>query len=234
MTWLVHSAEQAPDLDWQASEAGGRWWWVVDPNRPGAGSPLAALYALPRLGLTRARHSFHLGRVVHAAAELGLHQVRRTLQLGQDSTGEAEISGLFDAGAPPEALRVLLESALSDLADQRANEGARVVVELPGARDAEGRSPFWDGLVRHFAAGADARQLAERFGPAFTSHLGLLLPRQSIHAAFLPEATQQQLGRPAWSPWLEVLQQTGFSDWQHCRIDDGGPIWARCLAPGGC
>lgn len=229
MNWLLHNAEQAPNPEWQASESGGRWWWVVKQADSADGPPMAALYALPRQGLTRARHSFHLGRVVHAAAELGLHQVRRTLQLGQDATGEAEISGLLDAGAPPEALQALLDAALADLATQRVNEGALVVVELPGERDAAGRSPFWEGLVRHFAAGADARQLAQRFGPAFTSHLGLLLPRQSIHAAFLPEATQQQLGRPAWSPWLTVLQQAGFSDWQHCRIDDGGPLWARAL-----
>lgn len=250
MNWTLHSAEQAPHPGWQASEAGGRWWWLASA---GEGAPLAALYALPRQGLTRSRHSFHLGRVVHAAAELGLHQVLRTLQLGQDATGEAEIAGLFDTGAPAPALRALLDAALADLAAQRraagqggpqgphsgvgegseggegGESGARVVVELPGARDAAGRSPFWDGLVRHFAAGADARQLAERFGPAWTSHLGALLPRQSIHAAFLPEATQAQLGRPAPSPWLAVLREAGFSDWQHCRIDDGGPLWARPL-----
>lgn len=223
MSWDLQSGVEAPRPELQASEPGGRWWWVNLDGRV-----VAALYALPRLGLTRPRYSFHLGRVVHAAAELGLHQVRRTLQLGMDATGEAELASLFDAGAPPEALRSLLQAALGDLRAQR-EEGALVVVELPGERDAAGRSPFWDGLVRHFAAGAEPRSLAQRFGPAFTSHLGSLLPRQSIHAAFLPEATQQQLGRPAPSPWLAALQAAGFADWQHCRIDDGGPLWARPL-----
>lgn len=227
MTWDLHSGPEAPHPDLQPSEPGGRWWWVSDE-----GQLSAALYALPRLGLTRARYSFHLGRVVHAAAELGLHQVRRTLQLGHDATGEAEIGSLHDAGAPHEALQALLAAALADLATQR--EGGLVVVELPAERDAadaNGRSPFWDGLVRHFAAGAEPRQLAQRFGPAFTSHLGALLPRQSIHAAFLPEATQLQLGQPAPTRWLAVLRDAGFADWQHCRIDDGGPIWAKSLAP---
>lgn len=217
-----------------AQEPGGHWCCAEDA----AGRLLAALHVQPELGRSRARYSFHLGRVVHAAPELGLHQVQTTLQLGHDATGEAEFSGLYLAPDLPEAaaaplLDALLRHALASL----NSPAAWVVVELPGWRDAAGHSPFWDGLVRHFlpAASPDAAALAERFGPAFGTHLGALLPRQLIHATFLPEAAQALLGRcdAAHRPWQAALQRAGFADWRHCRIEDGGPLLARGVPPPG-
>ncbi|MFO1252925.1 MAG: arginine N-succinyltransferase [Inhella sp.] len=221
-----------------AQEDGGHWLCARAPG----GALLAALHLQAALGHSRARDSFHLGRVVHAAPELGLHQVQTTLQLGHDATGEAELSGLYlapeldpDAAAP--VLDALLHEALAQLQGQArsAHHPAEwVLVELPGWRDAQGRSPFWDGLVRHFLPSPppEPAQLAERFGPALSTHLGAMLPRQLIHAAFLAPAAQAALGRcaTALEPWRAALQRAGFADWRHCRIEDGGPLLARRLA----
>lgn len=217
-----------------AQEPGG-WWLCAEAAQ---GRLLGAVQVLPQLGLQRPRCSFHLGRCVHSAPELGVHQVHVTLQIGHDATGEAEIGALHLASdvPPPLQARVadaLLEGALTTL---RASESpARwVVVELPGWRDAEGHSPFWQGLVRHFLPpqGLDPEQAEQRLGTAWRSHLGTMLPRQMIHAGFLPLAAQQALGRCADSalPWLHALQRAGFADWRHCRVDDGGPVLARPLA----
>lgn len=216
-------SEEGPGARWVCAEAAD-------------GRLLAALQVQPRLGHSRPRYSFHLGRVVHAAPDLGLHQVQTTLQLGHDATGEAEFSGLYlapelDGSEAGDALLDrLLQQAIATLPQQQSG---LVVVELPGWRDAESRSPFWDGLVRQFlpAGAPDAGQLMKRFGPGFTSHLGAMLPRQLIHAAFLPADAQAALGRcdSAHEPWRRALQRAGFADWRHCRIDDGGPLWARAL-----
>ncbi len=215
-------------------ESGGHWLCAL-----GQGSELlAALHLQPALGSSRARYSFHLGRAVHAAPELGLHQVQTTLQLGHDATGEAEFSGLYLApelkwDAAAAVLDALLREALAQL-QTLAPRGDWVLVELPGWRDAAGRSPFWDGLVRHFlpSPSPDPTHLAERFGPALSTHLGAMLPRQLIHAAFLPPAAQAALGRCAadQEAWLAALLRAGFADWRHCRIEDGGPLLARPLA----
>ena len=218
-------------------EEGGRWCCAEDA----AGQLLAAVHLQPEAGRSRARYSFHLGRVVHAAPDLGLHQVQTTLQLGHDATGEAELSGLFLAPAltarmaadPAQTLAVLgalLQQALACL----DSPAPLVIVELPGWRNADGRSPFWDGLVQHFLpAGTPVDAYwAQRLGPAFSTHLGAMLPRQLIHAAFLPAAAQQALGRcdAAYAPWLAALQRAGFADWRHCRIEDGGPLLALARA----
>ena len=225
----------APAAAPQVQEPGGWWLSALAGNGSSRGSLLGSLHCLPEQGRSRARCSFHVGRVVHSAPELGLHQVQTTLQLGHDTTGEAEISGLWlapgSADATAEVCDALLQAALTSLAETDAETAASwVTVELPGWQDAEGRSPFWDGLVRHFlpAGSADRDAGLQRHGPAFSTHLGTMLPRQLIHAAFLPEPAQQALGRCAAShaPWLAALQRAGFADWRHCRIDDGGPLLA--------
>lgn len=219
-------------------EAGGLWLCLENDE----GRLLAGLHLQPALGRSRPRVHFHLGRVVHAAPEFGLHQVQTTLQLGHDASGEAELSGLYLA---PELHGeregdALLDRLLRDAQERLAGEtgDARLlVVELPGWRDALGRSPVWDGLVRPFMptpvdeADDIESTLQQRFGPALATHLGAMLPRQLIHAAFLPAAAQQALGRCARSHevWQRALRRAGFADWRHCRVDDGGPVWARAL-----
>lgn len=229
---------QAPPGAPAPSEAGGLWLCAWSPG----GTLLGALHCQGSLGRGRARCSFHLGRVVHSAPELGLHQVQTTLQLGHDATGEAEISGLYLTPAAQEAkpgsdtvADALLHAALSWLTQQATARARWVIVELPGWRDAQGCSPFWDGLVRPFLppGSLDEQAAAQRHGPALSTYLGAMLPRQLIHAAFLPPAAQQALGRCAGShqPWLQALQRAGFADWQHCRIEDGGPLLGRPLPP---
>jgi len=211
---------QAPQGALAQEEAGGQWWWAESQDRH------AWLHVQPEMGRSRPRYHFHLGRVVHAAAELGLYQVQPLLLLGHDATGECELSAW---GGDESLWPALVQHALSVLRAMRP-AGTLVVAELPGWRDAQGHSPFWQGLVRHFAPQVAPGQV-ERLGPAFTSHLGPLLPRQPVHGALLPAATQAVLGRAADSaqPWRETLQAAGFADWRHLRIDDGGPVWARPL-----
>lgn len=217
---------QAPAGAPAPQEPGGRWCQLQAAD----GRLIAAVHLQPQLGQSRARYSFHVGRVVHAAPELGLHQVQTTLQLGHDATGEAELSGFFAAPeADDAALDQVLQAALQGLAESPAQ---RVLAELPGWRDALGHSPFWHGLVRHFLPQQlEAAPLMERFGPGFDSHLGPLLPRQLIHATFLPPAAQAALGRvhTQFEPWAAALGRAGFADWQHVRIADGGPLLAAPL-----
>jgi len=260
--WYITPSAQAPTqrdapAPSEGGVAGGQWLLAQVAAPPAAAARaqargpalLGAVHLLPALGSSRARCHFHIGRVVHSAPELGLHQVQTTLQLGHDATGEAEISALYlEAGlaaaerdavadALVEAALALLRQTLAAADPARAGDRARrVIVELPGWRDAQGRSPFFEGLVRPFlppraAAALGAATAWRRHGPALDTHLGAMLPRQLIHAAFLPPATQAALGRCASThlPWQAALQRAGFEDWQHCRIEDGGPVLARGL-----
>jgi arginine N-succinyltransferase len=206
---------------------GGCWCLAGQGPVPTEATAQAWLHWQPQVGRSRVRYHFALGRVVHAAPELGLHHVQQRLLLGMDGTGESELSALHaSAQCPPPVLQALLDAALQAW---RAAPGAAqcLLVELPGWRDERGRSPFWDGLVRAFLPGELQRQ-REALGPAFTSELGLLLPQQPLHAVFLPEAARQALGRVRDDAgvWLAALQASGFAPWGRLRIDDAGPVWA--------
>lgn len=216
--------------------AGAESEWLILAE-PGSGAPLACLRLVKHLGMALPRFSYHVGRVVHAAAELGLRRAQTTLLLGNDHSGESELADLACAAdLPAEAqatcLQRLIEAALQRIQAQPAEYGERLVVELAGPRDGAGRAPFWQGLGAHFYAGDPATAQA-RLGEGWRSHLAALLPRQTLYVSFLSEAAQAALGQVGTSgeAAAQALRATGFAYSQHVRIDDGGPVWERRLRP---
>jgi arginine N-succinyltransferase len=191
------------------------------------------------IGLDRPRYWFHVGRAVHAAPELGLFHQQRTLVLGNDLTGAWEIADLAcDRSVLAEAereqvLRQLLHAALAEIRRQRAGtvapgagEGATVICELAGVRDAAGQSPFWQGLGRHFYDG-DPQLAAERHGPVWKTYVAALLPREPLLASFLSDSAQRALGTPDASVELQarLLRAAGLRAGRHVTVDDAGPVF---------
>lgn len=218
-------------IDTDTQTAGERLWLAIDASD----RPLACLRLREHLGLTLPRYSYHVGQAVHAAAELGLFQRQATLLLGNDQTGESELTDI--AWAPEltddlreQALQTLLDSALARIAAEPQRYGARLVIELAGHRDAAGLSPFWQGLAAHFCP-RDPLEAQAQMGEAWRSHLAALLPRQLLYLSFLDETAQAAVGQAstAVEPLLKALKASGFAAGHHVRIDDGGPIWARAL-----
>jgi arginine N-succinyltransferase len=191
----------------------------------------ARLVVAPRIGLTLPRVWYHVGTTVHAARELGLFHTQRTLLLGHDHTGASELAGIaWDRTEHPlatqsRALMALLDAALAHIAERRGEHAERLMVELPGVRDAAGQSPFWQGLGRHFYEG-DPQQAAAVHGAAWRSHVAALLPRQPIYASFLPEAAQAAIAQvsPETLVLREVLEECGLRYAHHVNVEDGGPV----------
>jgi arginine N-succinyltransferase len=193
------------------------------------GELLVGAVLRPRIGLRLPRFWYHVGQVVHAARELQLFRAQRTLLLGNDLTGQAELGDFVAADAEPERLQaawiVLASDALQRVASEPGHWGPGLIAELPGLRDAQGQSPFWEGLTRHFYRG-DAAEAAARLGPEWRTHLAALLPRQMVYASFLPDAAQQAVGghEASVAPLVAALLATGMR-WQgHVRIDDAGVV----------
>lgn len=216
--------------------------------RDGDGALLATAALQPRAGLNTPRHWFHVGQTVHAAPDLGLFKVQRTLLLGSDLCGGAELHALDVGGLAALGASVRRRALvwLADTAALRVNRepevwGPGLFCELPGLRSAEGgpqghpdspatleHSPFWRGLPAHFFRG-DPAEAAARLGPGWRTHLAALLPRQLIHASFLSDAAQAAVGveRPDVRWVREALETSGWTWRQQVRIDDGGPVLQR-------
>lgn len=195
----------------------------------------AALRLRQRIGLQLPRPWYHVGCVVHAAPALALFHRLTRLQLGHDHSGASELADIaWDPALPlPEqaaALQALLAAALARIQARRDEHAATLIVELPGLRDGDGASPFWQGLGRHFYSG-DTRAAAERFGPAWRSHVAALLPRQPVYTAFLPAPAQAAIAQvaPGARVLLELLWQAGFRYSHHITVDDGGPVFELAL-----
>lgn len=190
------------------------------------GSVQASLALCPALGLDLPRPYFHVGCAVHASAELKLFQRQRTLLLGHDLTGQSELRGVVWRPGSQEALPALLQAAVREIAQHRHRYAQRLIVELPGLRDAAGQSPFWQGFGRHFYDG-DPQQASERWGAlAWRSQVAALLPRHPVYASFLPAAAQAAIGQsaPAYESLRQSLERLGFRHDEHVRIDDAGPV----------
>ena len=104
--------------------------------------PLACLRLRHAIGLDLPRHWYHVGCVVHAAAELGLFCRLQTLQLGNDFTGASELADIawqpgLDAAAQARVLAPLLRAALDAVhaTAPLAGSAGLLIAELPGRRD---------------------------------------------------------------------------------------------------
>lgn len=230
--WFVRIREEPmPD-----GEPG--WHLALVEDSPGARS-LGQVLVRERTGERVPRHWFHLGTVVHAAPELHLFRRQASLVLGNDLTGAAELHGMRCDSADPRVPRALVQAAVVWLA-QRATSatregnpgpGPRVFAELPGVRDADGGSPFWQGLGQHCLHLAPA-QAERRFGPQWTRELAALLPRQPLFACLLADAAQAALSRPASDAagWALALHAEGLCAGQHVTIFDAGPVHEAVLS----
>jgi arginine N-succinyltransferase len=204
---------------------------VLATDTTGQPLPLATLRLVRAIGLDLPRVSWHVGCAVHASAELRLHHRQLTLLLGHDHTGASELADIAWAGeglplpVHAAALQLLLRAALLRVAADRHRYAPRLVVELPGLRDAQGRAPFWEGLGRHFYGG-DPAAAAARHGPAWPSLVASLLPRQLVYASFLPAAAQAAIAQAAPTARLlrEVLEEAGLRYGHHVAVADAGPI----------
>jgi arginine N-succinyltransferase len=192
-----------------------------------------------RIGIDQPRYWYHMGCVVHAAAELGLFQRERTLLLGNDLTGAFELSELhFDntqltLAEQTQFLRQLLHVALAIFAQElpAPQSAEKVIFALPGLRDASGNAPFWEGLGRHFYPG-DVAAAQARFGSAWLTHVAALLPRHPLVVSLLTQAAQAAIGEAdtQTQPLRAALANNGFRAGQHVTLFDAGPVFETILA----
>ena len=183
-----------------------------------AGAPLALLRLCVGRATPQPRFWFRVGLAVHAAAALGINHQQRTLLLGNDLAGMAELRQL---SGQPAALLALVRAALAIVAAAPEVYGPRVFAELPGVVEPGGEWPFWQGLGRHFHAATPPAHDGE-----WSSHVAALLPRQVIYASFLNDAAQAAIGGCAAQalPLRDTLRAAGLR-WQgQVGIVDGGAV----------
>lgn len=213
-------------------------WRLVAFDRAQPDRALGQVLLRRHAGAQTLRHWYHRGLLVNAAPELGIHQRQQTLLLGNDLTDASELSALrcddADEARAPAVLAALVQASVCWLAREHApapGVAPRLFAELPGLRDAQGHSPFWQGLGQHFVSFTPG-QAERRFGPQWLRDLAPLMPRHPLLVALLAEPAQAALSRAAPEAALlaQALRDEGFADGEHVTVFDGGPVYEAPLS----
>jgi len=138
------------------------------------------------VGLSEPWYNYHVGTQVHASRELGVYIAAPTLFLGNDHTGHSELCSLFlDARYRRAKNGPLLSKArLVFVAEFAERFGPKVIAELRGKLDANGRSAFWEGLGRHFFA-MEYSRADYLTGIGRKAFIAELMPRHPVYTQLL-------------------------------------------------
>lgn len=191
-----------------------------------AGQIAATGMIFARVGAEWPFHSYRITRQAARSRTLARSKAQRLLNLVNDFDGETEVGGLFvDPAMRGIALgQLMARSRYMFMAAHRSWFGERVIAELRGYQDENGRSPVWEAIGRHFydMEFDEADRTGAIHGNQFIADLG---PRYPIYISMLPAAAQQALGRPHddGRPAHAMLLTEGFRDEGYVDIFDGGP-----------
>ncbi len=171
--------------------------------------------------------NFRVLKVAQASAAAGRRFDMDVLILVNEFTGCTEVGSLFvraehrahGVGRALAQARYLLMAA----DPQRFND--RVVSELRGVVSADGHSPFWNALGRHFFKMdfADADRMSAQTDNQFILDL---MPKYPIYADLLPESARAVIGQthPDGRGARNLLEWEGFRFDNVVDIFDGGPL----------
>lgn len=185
------------------------------------------------VGLKEPWYHYRVGTVVHASRELKIHNQFKTLYLCNDYTGCTEVCTLY---LKPEHRHCQNGSLLSKsrflfMAEEPQRFSDRVIAEMRGYSDDQGRSPFWEGFGRKFFA-MDYSEADYLTGSGNKVFIAELMPKYSIYIHLLPEEAQQVIGRvhANTEPARRMLENEGFRFENYVDIFDAGPTITAPLA----
>lgn len=178
------------------------------------------------VGLNEPWYNYHVGTLVHASRALDVYTVTPTLFLSNDHTGHSELCSLFldnrfrigKNGA------LLSKSRLLFIAEFAGLFSSKVIAELRGRLEADGSSPFWEGLGRHFFA-MEYSRADYLTGTGQKSFIAELMPRHPVYVNLLPPAARDSIGavHADTAPARAMLEQEGFRYEGYVDIFDAGP-----------
>jgi arginine N-succinyltransferase len=179
------------------------------------------------VGVSQPFFNFRVLQIAAASASARRRYDMDVLILVNECTGASEVGSLFVRADHRAAGlgRLLARARYVLMAASPERFSARVVSEMRGVVDAEGVSPFWEHLGRHFFrmdfAEADAMS-------ATTDNQFILdlMPKYPIYVDLLPPEAQAVIGRchADGEGARFLLEQEGFRYDRVIDIFDGGPL----------
>jgi len=178
------------------------------------------------VGIEDAFYHYHLGKVVHASRELNIHNTVEILTVCNDYSGISEICTLFlrEPARQPNMGRFLSKVRFLFMAENQHRFTDRVIAEMRGVSDENGRSPFWEWLEKHFFS-MDFPTVDYLTGIGNKVFIAELMPKYPIYVNLLSQAAQAAIGKvhDKTKPALVLLEKEGFKCRGYVDIFDAGP-----------
>lgn len=178
------------------------------------------------VGLTEPWYNYHVGTLVHASRALSVYTVAPTLFLANDHTGHTELCSLFldQAYRTGKNGALLAKCRLLFIAEFADRFAPKVIAELRGRLAADGTSPFWEGLGRHFFA-MEYSTADYLTGIGQKSFIAELMPKHPVYVNLLPADARDAIGavHADTEPARAMLEQEGFRYEGYVDIFDAGP-----------
>lgn len=207
----------------EAERADADYLFVLEDD---AGKVVGISAVAGAVGLREPWYNYRVGLTVSASQELGIHREIPTLFLANDLTGQSELCSLFLHADHRAGLngRLLSKARFLFIAEFRELFGDKVIAEMRGMSDEDGRSPFWESLGRHFFK-MEFSQADYLTGVGNKAFIAELMPKFPLYTCFLSEEARAVIGRvhPDTEPALAMLKAEGFSYQGYVDIFDAGP-----------
>jgi arginine N-succinyltransferase len=178
------------------------------------------------VGLSEPWYNYHVGTQVHASRELAVYTAAPTLFLSNDHTGHSELCSLFLDSRYRRARNgpLIAKARLLFIAEFADRFASKVIAEMRGRLDAEGKSPFWEGLGRHFFA-MEYSRADYLTGMGQKAFIAELMPRYPVYTTLLPPDARAVIGEVHGDTEAAraMLESEGFRYEGYVDIFDAGP-----------
>ncbi len=178
------------------------------------------------VGLNEPFYNFRVAKQVHASKALNVYKTLDTLFLSNDHTGCSELCTLFldpdyrknQNGKFLSKVRFLFIAAFRSFFEER------LIAEMRGFSDQNGRSPFWDSLGYLFF-NMDFAAADYLSGVGQKAFIAELMPRFPVYVDLLTAEAREVIAEvhPHTLPAAKVLMSEGLTYQGYVDIFDAGP-----------
>lgn len=191
-----------------------------------AGEVIATATVKALAGAREAYYTYRRETLIHASQQLDVRREVDILSISHEMSHASLLCALatIDHAHADHARALLRAARLALIARFPERFASTVFVALSGYRDA-GRTPFWDGVGRHFFS-RDFDDIHRAASLGSRSFIGEVMPPFPLYLPLLDEPTRQAIGRVGdnHANALEVWQREGFVLSRHVDLLDGGPL----------
>ncbi|AWN15040.1 arginine N-succinyltransferase [Salinisphaera sp. LB1] len=181
-----------------------------------------------RAGAREAYYTWRRETLIHASQQLDVRREVSILSLSHELS-ESSLLCAFSIdpayrGGPGE--RLLRRARLLFVAQHPERFMTNLAVAMPGHLDANGASPFWESVGRHFFV-RDFGEINEIAGVHSKSFIAEVMPPFPLYEPLLSETGRAAIGsiHAAHGPAAVDLRDEGFTPSRHIDLFDGGLLF---------